>query len=66
MDREADVFDLFAEQHRLGTVDLLVRAKHNRSLGKDLPKLFDAVQAKPVQAHLEMHVARSSARRGTR
>ena len=51
---------------RLGTVDLLVRAKHNRSLGKDLPKLFDAVQAKPVQAHLEMHVARSSARRGTR
>ena len=66
MDREADVFDLFAEQHRLGTVDLLVRAKHNHSLGKDLPKLFDAVQAKPVQAHLEMHVARSSARRGTR
>ena len=63
MDREADVFDLFAEQHRLGTVDLLVRAKHNRSLGKDLPKLFDAVQAKPVQAHLEMHVAHSSARR---
>ena len=63
MDREADVFDLFAEQHRLGTVDLLVRAKHNRSLGKDLPKLFEAVQAKPVQAHLEMHVARSSARR---
>ena len=66
MDREADVFDLFAEQHRLGTVDLLVRAKHNRSLGKDLPKLFEAVQAKPVQAHLEMHVACSSARRGTR
>ena len=44
----------------------LEQAKHNRSLGKDLPKLFDAVQAKPVQAHLEMHVARSSARRGTR
>ena len=37
MDREADVFALFAEQRRLGTVDLLVRAKHNRSLGKDLP-----------------------------
>ena len=66
LDRAADVFDLFAEQHRLGTVDLLVRAKHNRSLGKDLPKLFDAVQAKPVQAHLEMHVVRRSARRGTR
>ncbi len=40
MDREADVFALFAEQRRLGTVDLLVRAKHNRSMGKDVPKLF--------------------------
>ena len=45
MDREADVFALFAEQRRLGTVDLLVRAKHNRSLGKDLPKLFETVRA---------------------
>ena len=45
MDREADVFDLFAERRRLGTVDLLVRAKHNRSLGEDVPKLFDQVRA---------------------
>ena len=44
MDREADVFALFAEQRRLGTVDLLVRAKHNRSLGKDVPKLFETMR----------------------
>ena len=44
MDREAGVFALFAEQRRLGTVDLLVRAKHNRSLGKDVPKLFETVR----------------------
>ena len=66
MDREADVFDLFAEQRRLGTVQLLVRAKHNRSLGRRGPKLFDAVRAARAQAWLEIHVRRSSARRGTR
>ena len=29
MDREADVFALFAEQRRLSTVDALVRANYN-------------------------------------
>ena len=62
-DREADVFDLFAERRRLGTVDLLVRAQHNRSLGEDVPKLFDPVRTGPVQGRLKLHVRRSSARR---
>ena len=66
MDREADVFVLFAEQRRLGTGDLLVRAKHNRSLGKDVPKLFETVRAEAAQARLEIHVGRLSARRGSR
>ncbi len=66
LDREADVFELFDEQRRLSTVDLLVRAKHNRSLGKGVPKLFDAVRAAPAQARRTIHVLRSSARRGTR
>ncbi len=66
MDREADVFALFAEQRRLGTVDLLVRAKHNRSLGKDVPKLFAGVRAEAAQARLEIHVGRLSARRASR
>ena len=66
MDREADVFALFAEQRRLGTVDLLVRAKHNRSQGKGVPKLFDAVRAQEAQARMEIHVGRLSARRGSR
>ena len=52
MDREADVFALFAEQRRLSTVDLLVRAKHNRSLGKDVPKLFAGVRAEAAQVEL--------------
>ncbi len=66
MDREGDVFALFAEQRRLGSLDLLVRAKHNRSLGQGVPKLFDAVRAEPAQARLEIHVGRLSARRGSR
>ena len=66
MDREGDVFALFAEQRRLGSIDLLVRAKHNRVLGKDVPKLFDAVRAEAAQARLEIHVGRLSARRGSR
>ena len=66
MDREGDVFALFAEQRRLGSLDLLVRAKHNRVLGQDVPKLFDAVRAETAQARLEIHVGRLSARRGSR
>ena len=66
MDCEADVFALFAEQRRLGTVDLLVRAKHNRAQGKDAPKLFDAVRAEAAQARLEIYVGRLSARRASR
>ena len=66
MDREGDVFELFAECADLGTVDLLVRAKHNRQLVKDGPKLFDAARAAPVQARSTITVERSSARRGTR
>ena len=57
---------LLPEQRRLGTVDLLVRARHNRSQGPGVPKLFDAVRAEPAQARMEIHVGRLSARRGSR
>ena len=65
MDREGEVYAVFAEQRRLGNVDLLVRAKHNRSRGKDEPKLFDWVREEPVQGRLQLHVARLSARAAT-
>ena len=66
MDRDADVFELFDERCRLGTVDLLVRATHNRRFGKGVPKLFAAVRAAPAQARRTIHVLRSSVRCGTR
>ncbi len=66
MDREADVYAVFAEQRRLGSVELLVRAQHNRALGKGAPKLFEAVRGEAAQGRLEIHVARLSARRSSR
>ena len=66
MDREGDVYAVFAEQRRLGNVDLLVRARHNRSRGKGRRKLFDWVRDEPVRGRLRIHVARLSARVATR
>ena len=48
MDREADFFEMFAEQRRLGNIDILVRARHSRKLSK-AEKLFDSVRAAPVR-----------------
>ena len=62
MDREADFFELFDAQRRLGTVDVLVRAKHNRRLGRGLPKLFATLRNAPADGHVEMDIARVSAR----
>ena len=63
MDREADVFEIFAEQHRLGNIDIIVRAKNNRRLVRGHPKLFDMVGAQPALETIEIAVARRSARR---
>ena len=65
LDREGDVLALFAEQRRLAGVELLVRAKHNRSLGAGQPKLFEQIRERAPQGQLKIQVQRSSQRRGT-
>lgn len=65
LDREGDVVALFEEQQRQGAVDLLVRARHNRVLGKS-GKLFDQMRKARVRAKLKVEVQRQSARRSTR
>ncbi|MDA2931468.1 IS4 family transposase, partial [Acidobacteria bacterium AH-259-O06] len=61
-DREADFFELFDEQRRNPSVDLLVRAHHSRKLmGEDLT-LFESVREAPVQTQVRIQVARQSAR----
>ncbi len=66
MDREADCFEVMAECRRLPEVELLVRAKYDRSQGKGKPKMFAAIRAQPAQARLEVPVMAQSARRSTR
>ena len=68
MDCEADIFELFDACRRLGTVDLLVRAKHNRRVGpgKKTTNLFDGLRAAAPQARRKIAVMRSSDQPSTR
>ena len=62
MDREADFFELFDAQRRIGRVEVLVRAKHDRRLGQGLPKLFATLRNAPADGHVEIDIARVSER----
>ena len=66
MDREGDFFALFAERERLGNVDILARAKSDRALGPNMPKLFGSLRSAPVRAHMEIHVVHASKRNSAR
>lgn len=61
MDREADFFELFDEQRNHPCVDVLIRAKYNRRLGKQ-SKLFDHLRASEARGELELTIKRRSAR----
>lgn len=66
MDREADIFALFAKQRTLKRTDVLVRAKHNRWLvkrdKKDESRLFKAMRKGPAAGTMELSVTRVSRR----
>jgi len=61
-DREADFFEMFDEQRRHGSVELLVRAKHNRNIGEEPFKLWEAVRQTPEQSRVRVQIPRQSAR----
>ena len=61
-DREADFFELFDEQRRTGDVELLVRAKHNRTLSAEPFKLFEVIRQAPIQTLIDIQIPRQSAR----
>jgi len=61
-DREADFFEMFDEQRRTGSVDLLVRAKHDRNIAEEPLKLFAAVGQTPIQSRVRVQIPRQSAR----
>ena len=62
MDREADFFELFDAQRRIGRVDVLVRAKHDRRLGQGVEKRFATLRNAPADGQVEIDIARVSAR----
>ena len=63
MDREGDAFEIFDEQRRFdGDIALLVRARHNRSLGKGKRKLLDRMRAQPARADVMVPVKASAGR----
>ena len=71
MDREADFLDLFVEhREHAANVELLVRAKVNRVLGKDstpegdqvVRRLFDQMRNAPARGVCTVEVSRQSAR----
>lgn len=61
-DREADIFELFDEQRQNPSVDLLVRAKHNRKTAGEAGFLFDSIKNTPVKKTLDVPIERKSAR----
>lgn len=68
MDREGDMFDVFHQHRATGCrrLSLLVRAQHDRSLGRGRPKLFARVRAAPESGQFTMTVERQSARNSAR
>ena len=61
-DREADFFELFDEQRRKRSVELLVRAKHNRNVSEEPFKLFETARQAPVASRIQINIPRQSAR----
>jgi len=61
-DREADFFEMFDEQRRDRSVELLVRAKHNRNIAEEPFKLWEAVRQMPAQSRVRVQIPRQSAR----
>ncbi len=66
MDREGDAFEVLEAWRRLeGRIHILVRARHDRSLGKGRLKLFERMRRQPVREAWTVSVPRLSVRRAT-
>ena len=61
-DREADFFEFFDEQRKNPSVDILIRAKHDRNIKAEPFKLFAAVRQAPIESRIQVPIPKQSAR----
>lgn len=64
-DREADILGLMQRAHALGNpADWLIRAKHNRKLGRDEAKLWEQVAQAPCVGEVRFYLPPHAGRKG--
>ena len=64
-DREADILDVMQRANALGNpADWLIRAKHNRKLGKDEAKLWEQVEQETVLGKVAFYLPPRPGRKG--
>lgn len=64
-DREADILALMQRAHALGNpADWLLRAKHNRKLGRDEAKLWEQAGQAPALGEVQFYLPPSPGRKG--
>lgn len=61
-DREADFFEFFDEQRKSPSVDILIRAKHDRNIKEEPFKLFAAVRQTSIEGRIQVSIPKQSAR----
>ena len=61
-DREADFFELLDEQRQNTSVELLIRASHNRNIKQEPFKLFAAVRETAIKSHIRIPIPQESSR----
>jgi hypothetical protein len=55
-DREGDITEVFDQVRQLKHTGVLVRAAHDRSLDKDSQRLWDKMEAQPIQFQQEINI----------
>lgn len=55
-DREGDITEVFEQVRQLKHTGVLVRAAHDRSLDKDSQRLWDKMEAQPIQFQQEINI----------
>ena len=62
-DREADIYELFAEAAQDPSAPkLLIRAKHDRALEDEVARLFETIAAEPIAGYLHVQLPRQKDR----